>query len=79
VAVGCTSGGQCSPVQFRSKSLVPSVMSASATSGLRSDRFELEITEAVLLHNDDVTMAVPKCEAWASGYRWMTSGLVIRY
>jgi diguanylate cyclase (GGDEF)-like protein len=47
-----------SPVQFRSKSLVPSIMSALATSGLRPDRFELEITEAVLMHNDDVTMAV---------------------
>ena len=47
-----------SPVQFRSKSLVPSVMSALAASGLRPDRFELEITEAVLMHNDDVTMAV---------------------
>jgi EAL domain-containing protein (putative c-di-GMP-specific phosphodiesterase class I) len=47
-----------SPVQFRSKSLVPSTMSALATSGLRPDRFELEITEAVLMHNDDVTMAV---------------------
>jgi diguanylate cyclase (GGDEF)-like protein len=47
-----------SPVQFRSKSLVGSVMSALAASGLRPDRFELEITEAVLMHNDDVTMAV---------------------
>jgi len=47
-----------SPVQFRSKSLVSSIMSALAASGLRADRFELEITEAVLMHNDDVTMAV---------------------
>jgi diguanylate cyclase (GGDEF)-like protein len=47
-----------SPVQFRSKGLVSSVLSALAASGLRPDRFELEITEAVLMHNDDVTLAV---------------------
>jgi diguanylate cyclase (GGDEF)-like protein len=47
-----------SPVQFRSKSLISSVMSALAASGLRPDRFELEITEAVLMHNDEVTLAV---------------------
>jgi diguanylate cyclase (GGDEF)-like protein len=47
-----------SPVQFRSKSLVSSVMSALAASGLPADRFELEITEAVLMHNDDATLSV---------------------
>jgi len=47
-----------SPVQFRSKSLVSSVMSALAASGLRADRFEMEITEAVLMRNDDVTLSV---------------------
>jgi diguanylate cyclase (GGDEF)-like protein len=47
-----------SPVQFRSKSLVSVVVSALAASGLRSDRFELEITEAVLMHNDYATLAV---------------------
>ena len=47
-----------SPVQFRSKSLVPSVMSALAASGLPANRFELEITEAVLMHNDDATLSV---------------------
>jgi diguanylate cyclase (GGDEF)-like protein len=47
-----------SPVQFRSKSLLSCIMSALAASGLHADRFELEITEAVLMHNDDVTLAV---------------------
>jgi diguanylate cyclase (GGDEF)-like protein len=47
-----------SPVQFRSKSLITTVMSALAASGLRPDQFELEITEAVLMHNDEVTLAV---------------------
>jgi EAL domain-containing protein (putative c-di-GMP-specific phosphodiesterase class I) len=32
-------------------------MSALAASGMRSDRLELEITEAVLMHNNDATLA----------------------
>jgi diguanylate cyclase (GGDEF)-like protein len=51
-------GVNVSPVQFRSKSLVSSVMSALAASGLPANRFELEITEAVLMHNDDATLSV---------------------
>jgi diguanylate cyclase (GGDEF)-like protein len=47
-----------SPVQFRSKGLVSAVMSALAASGLRSDRLELEITETVLMHNNDATLAM---------------------
>jgi len=47
-----------SPVQFRSKSLVPAVISALAASGLRPDRLELEITETVLMHNNDATLAM---------------------
>ncbi|HEY2136546.1 MAG TPA: EAL domain-containing protein [Xanthobacteraceae bacterium] len=46
-----------SPVQFRHKGLVSSVMSALAASGVRSDRLELEITEAVLMHNNETTLA----------------------
>jgi len=46
-----------SPVQFRNKSLVSVVMSALAATGLPSDRLELEITEAVLMHTNDATMA----------------------
>jgi len=45
-------------VQFRSKSLVPAVISALAASGLRPDRLELEITETVLMHNNDATLAM---------------------
>jgi diguanylate cyclase (GGDEF)-like protein len=47
-----------SPVQVRSKNLVPAIMSALATTGLRADRLEVEITEAVLMFNDDVTLTV---------------------
>jgi diguanylate cyclase (GGDEF)-like protein len=47
-----------SPVQVRSKSLVSAVMSALATTGLRSDRLEVEITEAVLMYDDEATLAV---------------------
>ncbi|HSV22810.1 MAG TPA: EAL domain-containing protein [Xanthobacteraceae bacterium] len=47
-----------SPVQFRNKSLVSTVVSALAASGLGSDRLELEITEAVLMHTNDATLAV---------------------
>jgi diguanylate cyclase (GGDEF)-like protein len=46
-----------SPLQFRNKGLVSAVMFALATSGLRSDRLELEITETVLMHNNDATLA----------------------
>jgi diguanylate cyclase (GGDEF)-like protein len=47
-----------SPVQFRHKGLVSAVMSALAASGLRPDRLELEITETVLMHNNDTTLAM---------------------
>jgi diguanylate cyclase (GGDEF)-like protein len=47
-----------SPVQVRSKNLVSAVMSALATSGLRADRLDVEITEAVLMYNDGATLAV---------------------
>jgi diguanylate cyclase (GGDEF)-like protein len=47
-----------SPVQFRAKSLVSAVMTALAATGLRADRLELEITEAVLMHNNDATLTV---------------------
>jgi predicted signal transduction protein with EAL and GGDEF domain len=47
-----------SPVQFRHKGLVSAVMSALAASGLRPDRLELEITETVLMHNNEATLAI---------------------
>jgi diguanylate cyclase (GGDEF)-like protein len=47
-----------SPIQFKNKSLLPSVVSALAASGLSPNRLELEITESVLLQDSDTTLAV---------------------
>jgi diguanylate cyclase (GGDEF)-like protein len=47
-----------SPVQFKSKGLLLSVMSALAASGLSAKRLELEITESVLLQDADATLAI---------------------
>ena len=47
-----------SPVQFRSKSLVTTIVSALADSGLPPGRLELEITESVLLENNAGTLAM---------------------
>ena len=44
-----------SPLQFRNKNLAASIASTLAASGLAPNRLELEITEALLLHNDDAT------------------------
>jgi diguanylate cyclase (GGDEF)-like protein len=46
-----------SPVQFKNPSLVSSVKSALAASGLAPSRLELEITESVLLQNSEATLA----------------------
>ncbi len=46
-----------SPVQFRSKNLVSVVMSAMAAAGIAPNRVELEITEAILLQNNEATLA----------------------
>jgi diguanylate cyclase (GGDEF)-like protein len=46
-----------SPVQFKSRSLVLDVVTALGSSGLAANRLELEITEAVLLHDTDTTLA----------------------
>jgi diguanylate cyclase (GGDEF)-like protein len=45
-----------SPAQFKSRNLVPSVISALEDSGLSACRLELEITESVLLHDSDATL-----------------------
>jgi diguanylate cyclase (GGDEF)-like protein len=45
-----------SPVQFRTPGLVETVVNALAHSGLSSDRLQLEITESVLLLNNDSTL-----------------------
>jgi diguanylate cyclase (GGDEF)-like protein len=47
-----------SPVQFKNKGLLTSVISALAASGLSPTRLELEITESVLLQDADATLAV---------------------
>jgi EAL domain-containing protein (putative c-di-GMP-specific phosphodiesterase class I) len=46
-----------SPVQFRGRGLVPTVVSALAASGLPAPRLELEITESVLLQDNEATLA----------------------
>lgn len=46
-----------SPVQFRNANLVESVLGALTSAGLTPSRLELEITETVLLHNSDATLA----------------------
>jgi len=45
-----------SPVQFRQPSLALTVASVLATSGLPAQRLELEVTEAVLIHDDDTAL-----------------------
>ncbi|MBX9844349.1 MAG: EAL domain-containing protein [Xanthobacteraceae bacterium] len=47
-----------SPVQFKNDGLVPLVVSALAESGLPGRRLELEITESVLLHDDELTLRI---------------------
>jgi EAL domain-containing protein (putative c-di-GMP-specific phosphodiesterase class I) len=47
-----------SPVQFRSDTLALKVMAALATSGLSAERLELEITEAVLIRDDEAALAI---------------------
>jgi diguanylate cyclase (GGDEF)-like protein/PAS domain S-box-containing protein len=47
-----------SPIQFRSGTLALKVMAALAESGLAPDRLELEITEAVLIRDDEAALAV---------------------
>jgi EAL domain-containing protein (putative c-di-GMP-specific phosphodiesterase class I) len=45
-----------SPTQLGSKNLLPTVLSALASSQLPAHRLELEITEAVLMQNTEVTL-----------------------
>jgi diguanylate cyclase (GGDEF)-like protein len=47
-----------SPAQFKSRNLVPTVISALATSGLSATRLELEITELVLLQDNEGAFAI---------------------
>jgi diguanylate cyclase (GGDEF)-like protein len=47
-----------SAAQFRSPGLMQVIIGALATSGLHPTRLEIEITETVLLHNKEATLAV---------------------
>jgi diguanylate cyclase (GGDEF)-like protein len=47
-----------SPVQFRNHTLALHVASALAASGLAANRLELEITEAVLIRDDETALAI---------------------
>jgi predicted signal transduction protein with EAL and GGDEF domain len=47
-----------SPVQFRNPGLALSVVNALAASGLPAHRLELEVTESVLMQNNDATLAM---------------------
>jgi diguanylate cyclase (GGDEF)-like protein/PAS domain S-box-containing protein len=47
-----------SPVQLKSKTLALKVAGALAASGLPAGRLELEITEAVLIHDDETALAI---------------------
>jgi diguanylate cyclase (GGDEF)-like protein len=47
-----------SPVQFKSQTLALNVAAALAASGLAASRLELEITEAVLIRDDEVALGV---------------------
>ena len=47
-----------SAVQFRGSSLMPVIVNALASSGLHPARLEIEITETVLLHDREATIAV---------------------
>jgi diguanylate cyclase (GGDEF)-like protein/PAS domain S-box-containing protein len=47
-----------SPVQLKSPPLALRIMRALAASGLPPDRLEIEITEAVLIHDDETALAI---------------------
>jgi diguanylate cyclase (GGDEF)-like protein len=47
-----------SPVQFRSNTLTLKVIAALAASGLSAGRLELEITEAVLIRDDETALTI---------------------
>ena len=47
-----------SPVQFRSGTFALKILAALAASGLPASRLELEITEAVLIRDDEAALAI---------------------
>ena len=47
-----------SPIQFKNQSLVLTIVNALAASGLAAHRLSIEITEAVLMRDNDTTLAM---------------------
>jgi EAL domain-containing protein (putative c-di-GMP-specific phosphodiesterase class I) len=47
-----------SPMQFKHEGLVTAIFTALTASGLAPERLEVEITESVLLHNSETTLAM---------------------
>jgi diguanylate cyclase (GGDEF)-like protein/PAS domain S-box-containing protein len=47
-----------SPLQFRNQNLTQTVVNSLAASRLAADRLEIEVTESVLMQNNDATLAV---------------------
>jgi EAL domain-containing protein (putative c-di-GMP-specific phosphodiesterase class I) len=47
-----------SPIQFKSGTLALKIVAALAASGLAANRLELEITEAVLIRDDEAALAI---------------------
>ncbi|MGC5276259.1 EAL domain-containing protein, partial [Escherichia coli] len=47
-----------SPVQLKSPTLALRITGALAASGLSPDRLEIEITEAVLIHDDETALTI---------------------
>ena len=68
-----------SPVQFRSQTLALNVAATLAASGLAASRLELEITEAVLIRDDEAALddAAPIAQRSACGSRWTISAPAI--
>ena len=69
-----------SPAQFRSKELVPVIVSALATSGIAAQRLELEVTETAMMHNSQAVFAVlGQLHELGVELHWMISGPVTRH
>jgi len=47
-----------SPAQFKSRNLVQTVVSALAKAGMAAQRLEIEVTESVMLQDEDVAFAI---------------------
>jgi diguanylate cyclase (GGDEF)-like protein len=49
-----------SPIQFKSRNLLQTIVSALAASGIKPSRLELEITESILVQDNDTALAMLK-------------------